>query len=174
MTNKKTLNKEYNDFNQSSAKVPEALSGSIISRIHGDLNVNQSLLFTKLLLVHGFIGTLTLIFCPQFNLSFTHNHEFYHYIHHTYGMKICMLVCGTIFLGTGSLFAGLILNSNELLSLRKSKYLLTLAISSLALSCFYLFGAELYLTMSLMWLLGALGSSVALLEVNLWLREKLS
>jgi hypothetical protein len=125
----------------------------------------HKLVFTKLLLIQGFIGVLTLLFCPQFNLSLTSNFDLFHYFHRTFGDKICMLICGGIFIGTGALFAGTIMTRYELSLVRKNSYLYYFALIGILLSVFFMFGAQFYLGALAFWLVGAYGTSVVSLEI---------
>ena len=69
-------------MNSKGVNPPEDLSERILSFVQSDLNPSHKIVFTKLLAIQGFIGFLTLLFCPQFNLSLTNNFELFHYFHH--------------------------------------------------------------------------------------------
>lgn len=148
--------KDYNDFLQGNDSVPSSLDQKIKSMIVSELNPNQKVIFLKLIGIHGFIGLLTMLFCPQFKMSLTNSYEFFHYLHHTFGESICMLICGCIFLGSGALFAGVVLNNAEVQTIKKSTFLYYTLLSILAVTIFFILGAEIYLNLVLFWLIGAI------------------
>lgn len=158
-----------NDFDlfKSSPKevTPNELDNKVISHINSDLNPSHYRILGKMVSLHGVIGLLTLLFCPQFKLSFTHNHSLYHYFHQTFGSQICMIICGVIFIGTGSLICSFFFKYAELQKVHKSVFLYYLGISSFSLLIFLFFGAELYLEMVLFWCLGAIASSILFFEI---------
>jgi len=158
---KENIEKDFFNFQTKDEFSPsEKLSKKIISLIEKDLCPTHKIVFLKLLSIHTFIGAITLLFCPQFNLSFTNNHKLFHYFHYTFGPSICMLICGSIFLGSGAIFAVSILREAELKLIRTNKYFYYLSITSIALTTFFVFGAEIYLKMSFLWVIGAITSSL--------------
>ena len=158
---KGNMEKDFFNFQTNDEFSPsEKLSKEILSFVGKDLCPTHKIVFFKLLSIHAFIGAVTLLFCPQFNLSFTNNHKLFHYFHHTFGSSICMLICGSIFLGSGAIFAVSILREVELKLIRANKYFYYLTLTSIALTTFLVFGAEIYLKMSFLWVIGAITSSL--------------
>ena len=137
-----------------------------------DLHPSHSIVFFKLLIIQSFIGFLTLIFCPQFNQSLTNNFELFHYFHHHFGEKICMMICGSIFMGSGALLAAYLLKRSEVLKIKKSVFLYYATLSIIALSSFFLLGADIYLRLSTYWLVGSTIGGFVLFELNRLIRNK--
>lgn len=160
------MNNDYNDFLQGNKESPTKLDCEITEMVFKDMIPDHKILFLKLTLIQGFIGFLTLTFCPQFNFSLTNNYELFHYFHHTFGHSVCMIICGAIFLGSGALFAKMILSSSEIESIRKSKFLYYMGLSILALATFMILGAKIYLHLVLYWLVGAIFGGILILELS--------
>jgi len=159
--------KDFLDFiNSKGVNPPEDLSNRVLSFIKAELNPSHITVFSKLLGIQAFIGFLTLTFCPQFNLSLTSNYELFHYFHHSFGKSICMAICGSIFLGSGALFATYILKPSEIKKIKESNFLYYTSISVLALSSFFLLGSEIYLTLSAYWLFGSTVGGLVTFEIN--------
>ena len=76
----------------------------------------------------------------------------------------CMAVCGGLFIGSGVLVSSLLLRMSELDLIFKSKYLLSLCLSGVSVTCFLFLGAEIYLNLALYWMTGACLSSVIILS----------
>ncbi|WP_372651511.1 hypothetical protein [Halobacteriovorax sp.] len=172
MTKKNKFKDDYNDFISSKEVAPRNISHSIIDRVKADLNPSKQLVFIKLLSLQLFTGLITMFFCPQFKMSLTNNHELFHYFHHNFGEHICMMICGAIFLGSGAIVASYILDLEELRVIKNSKGLYTLAISGLSLVVFLIFGAKLYLDLTLLWVLGASLAATVMLAFNYFLRRR--
>lgn len=147
---------EYNDFcRDKSYNSPSELDKKIIGQVHQELTPNESKLFVKILLVQAFTSTLTLLFCPQFKLSLTHYDDLFHFIHHNFGHYPCMFICGTIFIGSGALFARTIISKPELSLLKRRSLLYYTTFSGVSILLFLFLGAELYLDATIIWFLGA-------------------
>ena len=166
------MNKDYNDFLQESKQTTSNLDKSVLEMVHQDLNPSHKIVFFKLTSIQGFIGFITMLFCPQFNLSLTNNFDLFHYFHKTFGHSICMMICGSIFLGSGAVFATYILSQGEVNKIRNSRLLYYMGLSILAISGFMLFGAELYLNLVAFWLMGAIGGGIAVFELSRVMRFK--
>lgn len=167
--------KDFLDFmNSKGVHPPESLSHKILNFVQADLNPSHRVVFLKLLGIQAFIGFLTLIFCPQFDLSLTNNYELFHYFHYTFGTNICMAVCGSIFVGSGAVFAVYLLKPSEIRKIKEFKLLYYFSISIFALSIFFILGAKIYLTLSLYWLIGATFGGIAFFEFNSFIRKSIS
>lgn len=165
-------NREYNDFiNSKGAMPPKELDSKIISFVKYDINPNMKIVFLKLLGIQVFIGILTLLFCPQFELSLTKNYDLYHYFHYTFGIYGCYAICGALFIGSGAIFASYLLRKSEVEKIKMNKLLYYPAISLIVVSLFLLFGAEIYLTVALVWLTGAILGGLLMIEVNSYFRN---
>ena len=165
-------NKDYEDFIGSEGVMPpKELDAKIISFVKYDLNPDMKIVFSKLLGVQAFVGVLTLLFCPQFELSLTNNHDLYHYFHYTFGTYGCFAICGALFIGSGAIFASYLLKKSEVQKIRSNKSLCYLAISLIAVTMFILFGAEIYLAAALAWIVGAILGGFLMVEINSFFRD---
>ena len=153
-------------INENPQDPPVALDQGINAYIKSELDPPHKLVFAKLLLIQGFIGVITMLFCPQFSLSLTSQEDIFNLLHNTFGHYGCMSICGVIFVGSGALFAHMILSQGDLLKISRSKGLYYFALSSLFLSLFYLVGAEVYLEVATAWLLGASLGGILVFEVS--------
>lgn len=167
-------NSDFLDFmNSNEVKPSDELNNRVRNIIQSDLNPSHKVVFSKLLGIQAFIGFLTLIFCPQFNLSLTNNFDLFHYFHHTFGENICMAICGSIFIGSGALFAAYLLKPSEVKKVRESKFLYYTSLSIIALSSFFLLGSEIYLVLTAYWLVGSILSGSIIFEINGFIRRKI-
>lgn len=166
--------KDFLDFiNTKGINPPEKISRGVLNFVKADLNPSHKIVFSKLLGIQAFIGVLTLTFCPQFSLSLTNSFELFHYFHHTFGEKICMIICGSIFMGSGALFAAYLLKSSEIKKIKASRFLYYTSISILALSSFFLAGTDVYLTLAVYWLLGSTIGGLIIFELNSLIRREI-
>jgi len=166
------MNKDYNDFLNSRHKPSERLNKAILQMVQSELNPSHKVVFGKLTLIQGFIGLITMLFCPQFNFSLTNNYDLFHYFHMTFGHQVCMIICGSIFLGSGAVFASYLLNEGEINKIRNSRFFYYMALSIMAVSTFMIFGAEVYLNLLVFWLVGAIGGGIISFEVNRIIRKE--
>lgn len=165
--------KDFKKFLEISHTTPESLDSKVITLISNELQVSHTVVFSKILGVQGFIGILTMLFCPQFDMSLTNNYELFHFFHRTLGHSLCMVICGSIFLGSGAFVAGLVLNSAERKHILNSKFLYALSLSAAALSSMYLIGAQFYLNSVIYWTIGALLSQMVLFVLSSKLKYRL-
>jgi hypothetical protein len=168
------MNKDFNDFLDSTKNPPTEISHIIRDKIRKDLDPNHKVVFGKLVLVQGFIGFISMLFCPQFNMSLTNNHDVFHYFHYTFGEQVCMLICGSIFLGSGAIFASYLLSEGEINKIHSTRHLYFTSLSIIAASVFAVLGAQIYLNMLFFWLLGACVSGLTLFEINRFIRLRLA
>ncbi len=152
---------------------PIELDQKVKGQVYKALTPKPFSLFLKLISLHGIVGFLTMLFCPQFDMSLTNNHEVFHYLHHNFGAQICMFICGMIFLGTGSLISASFIRIEEMRAIHRHNILYPLGLSSTFLFFFFAFGAEIYLKMTLFWVLGAILSSIIFFEAVRFARIKI-
>lgn len=160
------MNHDYDDFLQDDIKTSTKNDHIVLEMVHSDLLPSHSFVFMKLTVVQGFIGLITMLFCPQFNFSLTNSYELFHYFHQNFGHAVCMVLCGGIFLGTGALFASSIMTQGEVNRIRNSKFLYYTSLSIVAVSSFMTFGAEIYLDLVSFWMVGSISSGVILFELS--------
>lgn len=172
--NNSELNKDFQDFLNSDKFSPsKELDDKILSFVKKDLEPSHFIVFSKLLSIQTFIGVITLLFCPQFNLSLTNKYDLFHYFHHTFGESICMMICGSIFIGSGAIFASYLLKSSEVRKIHKSNFLYYLSISIIATSVFMILGTNTYIKLISFWFIGATISGILMFEINRIIRQKL-
>lgn len=167
------MNDDYNDFVNSDLKTPDHINSTVLNMVNSDLNPSHKIVFGKLTLIQGFIGFITMLFCPQFEFSLTNNYDLFHYFHMTFGHEVCMIICGSIFLGSGAIFASYLLNEGEVNKIKNSKLLYYMALSIVAVTVFILFGAQIYLKLLGFWLIGAIGGGMIAFEFNRVIRKTL-
>lgn len=167
------MNKDFDDFRESSVKPPIHVSNHINQYVMQSLTPDSKTVFLKLTFIQSIIGLMTMLFCPQFNMSLTSNYDLFHYFHHNFGHSICMMICGSIFFGTGAFASSLILNDIEIKKIHESKFLYFVSLSIIFVSSFIVLGAKIYLNLLSFWLLGALGIGITLFEITYFIRVKL-
>lgn len=168
------MDKDYNDFLHETKTTTSRLDKSVLEMVHRDLDPDHKIVFLKLTLIQGFIGFLTMLFCPQFNYSLTNNYDLFHFFHQTLGHSACIVICGCIFFGSGALFASYLLTQGEVNRIRSSRFLYYMGLSIVAVSCFMLFGAKIYLNLLFFWLIGAIGGGMVIFELSRILRFQVS
>lgn len=171
--NFKDWQKDFTDFADAEpASVPGSLSSSVLRRIRNELNPGAVLVFTKTALIHAFVGTATMLACPQFGFSFTGSHGVLHYLMR-YGESVCMLACGAIFTAFSLLVASLVLKPEEVRAFRGNQVLQLASLSTLSLGVFLCVGASIVFTLGLVWALGAIVGGAISLEAG-WAYRKFS
>ena len=171
----KKSSQDFGDFlDPNNSSTPEEVNARVLNYVKSDLDPSHRKVFSKLVCIQSFVGFLTLTFCPQFDLSLTSNDKLFHYLHHTFGANICMAICGSIFIGSGAIFASYVLSLNEIRKIKESKLLYYTSLSSLALASFGLIGADVYVKMSVFWFLGASLIGALFFECNRLLRFKIA
>jgi len=164
---------DYQDFLDSKGELPsDDISHDILNIVRKDLNPSHFVILGKLVSIQIFVGLLTMLFCPQFNISLTNNYELFHFFHHTFGHYGCMAVCGAIFIGSGSLFASYILKLSEIQKIRNNKFLHLIALTGIGVSTFMIVGAKIYLETSIFWSAGAILGGLIMFEINRYARLK--
>ena len=170
-------NKVHEDWQEFIAgkdeRVPTQVHTKLLHHIRAELQPGVVLVFVKLLLMQASTGVLTLLYCPQFELSLTGNIEMLHYFHHNYGMNVCALVCGAIFTAPGAVLAAYLLKTAEINRIRNAGMLYHLGIAAVALLAFCICGADVYNQLALFWLTAAALTATLLFDLNFWLRPRL-
>lgn len=151
-------------------RVPAQAHANILRQVKAELQPAATLIFTKLLVVQAVMGVMTLLFCPQFELSLTSDAELFHYFHYTYGASICALVCGAIFVAPGAVCAAYLLKPVEVQKVRHAGLCYHLVVAGLILFVFFLCGADVLNQLALFWLTAAALTATLLFDLNLWLR----
>lgn len=173
MTNKNDFKEFLHSSEKETLSPSNELSRKILSQVRKDLIPSKPIVFGKLLLVQAFIGVITMLFCPQFSMSLTNHDQLYHFFHRTFGHYGCMMICGSLFIGSGALFSTTILNLAEIRLIKSSKFLSYLVLSGTFVMTFMLIGAEIYLDIALVWIFGATLSGSVFFQVSSILKRKI-
>lgn len=168
------MNKRHN-FNsflkEKPQKAPRSIEEALFEKVSQDLGVHPLYTWSKFTLIHTFIATVSLLFCPQFNLSLSGKKDLYHYFHQTLGHEGCMIVCGAIFLSSGALASAFLLKRSEVLHVRQSLMLAFTLLALVSLGIFFIFGAQIYLDLAGPWLLGAIMGGATTFNLSKAFRE---
>lgn len=146
---------EFREFVKSDSSVPQELSEKILRFVRNDLSPTSFYVFSRILLIHLFVGTLSLAICDQFGVN-PFNTSFsltYYFIKAGHG--VCMTLCGFLFLSLTTGASWLILDTNEFLVLKQNTFLQIFFLSFLSLGFFLLLGAKIIFTAAVFWLTGA-------------------
>jgi hypothetical protein len=164
--NEDQWSKEYKDFlDAKDVDVPAELSQKILVNIHARMNPSILKILVKLLAIHIPIGTLSLLICNQFGMSpFKTNFSLSEYFMN-YGHSFCMFCCGVIFVSLSVLISGLLLNTDEVRALRKKSYLQSFLLGLISLMIFILLGAQVVMSIGLLWLLGGVIGGIMSSEI---------
>ena len=165
---------DFMDFIQSEeVRPPQALTQNIMSQIHSDLHPSEVSVFRKAGALHLIAGIASLFLCPQFGLGLTElSFSFFHLLHQM-NWALCMFVCGSLFLGAGSLATGLLLRPEELRVLSKNGFvqfpLLTLMLLGILL---ILSPTQPSFVGALLWSVGGVAGMTLLTSLALKMRIK--
>jgi hypothetical protein len=165
---------EFKNFLKADELLPSRkIDLSILSQIQSKIDPPFTTIFFKLSIIQAFIGLLTMLFCPQFELSLTANQQSYHYFHITFGYYGCMAICGVIFLGSAALFASLILSRDEVRKINSYSYLFFPSLCILTLLIFFVLGAKLFVESMLFWSLGGTLGSILFFYLGAFFKNNL-
>lgn len=158
--------KEFQSFLLASPiEPPKNLSSTILNKVNKDLNPSAWLMFTKLAGIQLITGIITLLFCPQFGLSFSQGPGLMSLLM-SFGETVCMAGCGAVFLVESTLAATLFLRPEEIKVMRKTKYLQVPILAMFSLGTLICFGANVIATLGLAWLTGGVLAGLASLELG--------
>ncbi len=147
---------DFNDFQKNNTSAPPLeLTVSVLKMVRDDLQPSFKIVISKLIVTQLILGFITLLFCPQFNLSLTSNLGLFHYLHNSFGSNVCMVMCGGIFMGFGAFFVSSVLSESEIKLIRSKSLILYLALSIFVLPIFMIFGADIYKELTYFWVVGA-------------------
>lgn len=151
--------KWINDFNEFTSvepvEVPDFVSNKILQKTHKAMHPPALKVFFKLLGVHSVFGTASLLICDQFGLSpFNTSLSLSEYFM-TFGHSVCMFMCGLLFLGFSLVSTYVLLTDEEFKVLKNNLIIQIVSLSILSLSVLVALGAEVSLSIGLLWLLGA-------------------
>ena len=161
---------DYTEFLESPEVPPRTiLADAVQSKVHQLLHPNPILVFSKLSFIHLFIGTLTLLFCPYSSICVSPDFGPMHFLMN-YGESVCMLGCGAFFLSASLAVACLVLRPEEVVALRKNRFLQIGAVALLSLVLFICTDI-LFLEGSFwVWAIGSIVGGLVTLELGWWAR----
>ena len=162
--------KEYTEFVQlDSSGIPN----EIFNKIKNRLFPNPWKVFGKILAIHSIVGFLSLAICSQFGLNpFGTNRSLMDWFMQVGGHNFCMIACGIFFMTTTYLLANVVMNLEELETVRKYQWLQSGVLGLISIAAFYFFGAELVATFVGLWILGAFIGSVIVVEGSYYFRRQ--
>lgn len=173
MKNSKKTNweSEFADFLMSEpVEVPHKVTETIFSEIHHELNPSFLQVFGKISYIHFIVGFFTLLFCPQFDISITSQFGLIPYFMQ-FGHEVCTFACGAIFVGLSLLASSFHLKPEDIKVLKEYEFLQLLVLSSLSLGFFVALGAEVVLSLGIIWLVGAIVGGILTLNLGWALRR---
>jgi hypothetical protein len=163
--------KEFTEFSNMSSEQAQVPAHSL-NQIKARLFPNPWLVFGKVTTLHAIVGFLSLALCNQFGLNpFNTSQSLTDWFMKIAGHSFCMLLCGTFFMTTTYLLANLVLNLEELESIKRYEWLQTGIIGLISLAAFYFFGAELVGSFALLWFIGAFIGGYLSIESSYRLRR---
>ena len=129
-------------------------------------------IFSKLAGMQAVCATLTLFFCPQFEIGFTKYDYLADLVHDSEGFGF-MIICGMIFLSGGAAIAPFFFKRAEMKAIEMSVLLYFPTVALLAVMLFYLLGANIDWTLAQPWFLGGTLGSVIGFELVKYFRFRL-
>jgi hypothetical protein len=147
-------------------KVPNELNQKIMDHVRGKLHPNLTQLMLKFFIIHIIAGVFTLALCPQFGfttfkLPFNLMNTFM-----VFGMAVCNFLCGIFFTATSVILSAFVLERDEVRALKHKKTLATLTILLSSIGFFSIMNPNVFLELSLLWLLGAAMGVIFTLEIG--------
>ncbi|HLB58639.1 MAG TPA: hypothetical protein VJL87_00955 [Bdellovibrionota bacterium] len=153
-----------------SIEPPTRISEDVFTHVKQALNPSPFKVFIKISLIHLIMGTLTLLFCPQFGVSPFKGIGLMAIFMHL-GPIGCMISCGALFLGTSMLTASLILRPEEIKILRKGTIFHLLVLSLFSMAILICARAEIALGLGTAWLLGSTLGGTSTFEIGWMIRR---
>ncbi|MCP4352090.1 MAG: hypothetical protein GY795_42040 [Desulfobacterales bacterium] len=162
--------REFLEFANSDPVNPSAvLTEKIKTAVSRNLKPAIWIILSKLAAIQVVCATLTLYFCPQFEIGFAKHDHLAELIQHSDGFGF-MLVCGMIFLGGGAAIAPIIFKETEIKAMEKSVLIYFPTAALLAVILFYSVGADIDWNHALPWFLGGTLGSLTGFEIVKYFR----
>ncbi len=162
--------REFLEFVNSDPVTPPALlTEKLKNTVSQDLRPAIWIIFSKLAGMQAACATLTLFFCPQFEIGFAKHDYLADLVQHSGGFGF-MIVCGIIFLGGGAVIAPFFFKQTEMKAIEKSVLIYFPTVALLAVMLFYSLGADIDWTLALPWFLGGTLGSVIGFELVKYFR----
>ena len=162
--------REFLEFVNSDPVTPPALlTEKLKITVSQDLRPAIWKIFSKLAGIQAVYATLTLFFCPQFEIGFAKHDYLTDLFQHSEGFGF-MIVCGMFFLGGGAVIAPFFFKQAEMKAIERSVLFFFPSAALLAVMLFYSLGADIYWTLALPWFLGGAVGSVIGFELVKYFR----
>ena len=162
--------REFLEFaNTDPVPPPAVLTEKIKTTVSRNLKPAIWIILSKLAAIQAVCATITLFYCPQFEIDFAKHDHLTDLIQHSDGF-VFMLVCGMIFLGGGAAIAPIILKQAEIKAMEKSVLVYFPTAALLAVILFYSVGADIDWTRALPWFFGGTLGSLMGFELVKYLR----
>ena len=164
---------EYEEFlNADKTAIPEAVNLRILASLKKLVNPSPFIVFFKVLGIHSVISFLSLSICHQFGLNpFNTERSLADWMMSTGGHHACMIGCGVLFVGLSLFLAGYLLSIEEVIALKKTKVLQTISLGVISLSLLIAVGAQVALTIGVLWFVGAVIGGMVAVETSLLLKR---
>ncbi len=129
-----------------------------------DANPKASRVFAKLVLIHVFVGLISLFGCPQFGITPTGGLGLMLWFRKL-GDPMCAALCGSFFFVGTILVAWLVMLPEEFKLLRRAKWAQFVPIVLISEVVFLLGGSNLAWTWFVFWSLGAVATAIGGTEI---------
>ncbi len=146
-------------INSDPVSPPTHLEEKLKNTVSQDLKPAIWIIFSKLAGVQAVCATLTMFFCPQFEIGFAKHDLLSDLVQHSEGFGF-MMVCGMIFLSGGAVIAPFFLKQAEMKAIDRSVLIYFPIAALFALMLFYSLGADVAWVLALPWFLGGTLGSV--------------
>ncbi|AZZ37295.1 hypothetical protein CIK05_11015 [Bdellovibrio sp. qaytius] len=164
---------EYEEFlNADKTPIPESVNRRILANLYKLVNPSPIIIFFKILGIHSVISFLSLSICHQFGLNpFNTERSLDSWMMSAGGHNACMVGCGVLFVGASLFLSGYFLSIEEVTALKRTKVLQTISLAVISLSLLIAAGAQVALTIGLLWFIGALIGGMIAVETSLILKR---
>ncbi len=165
---------EFDEFqNTDSLAPPAGVSGQIFLKVRTDLNPRAGAVFLKLAGIHAVVGGITLLFCPQFNVNPLFGGIGLMSLFMRYGERVCMMGCGSVFMGGSLLVASLVLRPEEVRVIRRTEVLQMGLLALLSVGAFICADSSVIGGLALFWVLGSIFGGLGTFELGWAVRRRL-
>lgn len=165
-------NRDFEDFlSINPMQPPQHLSRLVLSHVRSLLAPCFYQVFTKLFLIHLLAGTMTLLFCPQFDVELLDDPVLIPILMR-FNDHVRRIICGLTFLAGTATLSCVFLNSKEMRLLRKTSYLQFPGLCFASVSIFAMAGHTILFDHNfLIWLFGAVSGAILILEMGHQIRS---
>jgi hypothetical protein len=149
-------------------QIPNRVNEKILAEVKSRLNPDLKKILLKVFGIHIFTAIITLSICPQMGFSIVKTKLNLMDLFMKIGPHFCDFACGIFFTMTSMAVICTVLSRDELRVLRFHKILLTLTIVLSSLGFLLMLSPDLFLSFSLLWLIGSISGIVLSVEIGSW------